>query len=132
MYLVKYRDDTDFILLWIPVTIQQFSSCCQPIYCWRGRGMTVRLYDQYCCCNFWEMYLLYFQVSNGLLGRVTQANQNFNKEIELKPRVSPEFELTLDSTPAQHSIQTMNFFQMKGQWNIILPDIFFCCILHKN
>lgn len=55
------------------------------------------------------------------MGRVTQANHNFNKEIELAPRVSPEFELTLDSTPAQHSIQTMNFFQMKGQWNTIYP-----------
>lgn len=48
------------------------------------------------------------------------ANQNFNKDIELVPRVSPEFELTLDSTPVQHSIQTMNFFQMKGKLGLHL------------
>ncbi|XP_071162888.1 E3 ubiquitin-protein ligase TRIM9-like isoform X1 [Mytilus edulis] len=65
----------------------------------------------------------FLQVSNGLLSRVNMANQNFNKDIELVPRVSPEFELTLDSTPVQHSIQTMNFFQMKAPGKpTILPE----------
>lgn len=66
-----------------------------------------------------------FQVSNGLLSRVNMANQNFNKDIELVPRVSPEFELTLDSTPVQHSIQTMNFFQMKGKLGLHLYNLLF-------
>ena len=42
-------------------------------------------------------------------------DQNFFKEMDLIPRVSPEFELTLDTEPVIHSIQTMNFFQMKGK-----------------
>lgn len=35
--------------------------------------------------------------------------------MELAPRVSPEFELTLDNTTILHAIETLNFFQMKGQ-----------------
>lgn len=42
-------------------------------------------------------------------------DQTFFKEIKLIPRVSPEFELSLDNSPVIHAIQTMNFFQMKGE-----------------
>lgn len=34
--------------------------------------------------------------------------------MELTPRIATEFDLTLDSGPALHAIQTMNFFQLKG------------------
>ena len=63
------------------------------------------------------MYSSYFllQISNSLLSRVATVDQNFYKEMDLIPRVSPEFELTLDTSPVIHSIQTMNFFQMKGK-----------------
>ena len=43
-------------------------------------------------------------------------DQNFYKEMELIPRVSPEFELTLDTSQVLHSIETMSFFQMKGKF----------------
>ncbi|XP_005099658.1 E3 ubiquitin-protein ligase TRIM9 isoform X1 [Aplysia californica] len=61
----------------------------------------------------------FLQVSSGLVSRVATADANFNKEMELAPRVSPEFELTLDNTPAIHAIQNMSFFQMKD--GIIAP-----------
>lgn len=53
-------------------------------------------------------------MSSGLISRVSTADQNFNKDMELTPRVATEFDLTLDSSPALHAIQTMNFFQLKG------------------
>ncbi|KAK6183695.1 hypothetical protein SNE40_011124 [Patella caerulea] len=61
----------------------------------------------------------FLQISTGLIARVAQADCNFNKEMELAPRVSPEFELTLDNTPSIRSIENMNFFQMKD--GIIAP-----------
>ncbi|KAK0041990.1 E3 ubiquitin-protein ligase TRIM9-like isoform X2 [Biomphalaria pfeifferi] len=63
----------------------------------------------------------FLQVSSGLISRVATADANFNKEMELAPRVSPEFELTLDNTPAIHAIQNMSFFQMKGKPHPSLP-----------
>ncbi|KAK3754720.1 hypothetical protein RRG08_053190 [Elysia crispata] len=56
----------------------------------------------------------FLQVSAGLVSRVATADANFNKEMELAPRVSPEFELTIDNTAAIHAIENMSFFQMKG------------------
>lgn len=57
----------------------------------------------------------FLQVSPGLINRVSTADINFNKEMELAPRISPEFELTLDNTPCIHTLENMNFFQMKGK-----------------
>ncbi|XP_070180579.1 E3 ubiquitin-protein ligase TRIM9-like [Littorina saxatilis] len=71
---------------------------------------------QYCIEVLKESdYSSFLQVSPGLINRVSMADINFNKEMELAPRVSPEFELTLDNTPCIHTIQNMNFFQMKGK-----------------
>ncbi|XP_067681713.1 E3 ubiquitin-protein ligase TRIM9-like [Haliotis asinina] len=65
----------------------------------------------------------FLQVSNGLIERVAAADTNFNKEMELAPRVSPEFELTLDNTPVLHAVQTLNFFQMKAPGQpFIIPE----------
>ncbi|KAL8608862.1 hypothetical protein ACOMHN_052180 [Nucella lapillus] len=60
----------------------------------------------------------FLQVSPGLINRVSMADINFNKEMELAPRISPEFEMTLDNTPCIHTIQNMNFFQMKGKGGV--------------
>lgn len=65
-------------------------------------------------CHYYMWFCCVFQVSSGLLSRVAVADQNFNKEMEFVPRISPEFELTLDNKSVLHAIQTMNFFQMKG------------------
>ncbi|XP_041353036.1 E3 ubiquitin-protein ligase TRIM9-like isoform X2 [Gigantopelta aegis] len=65
----------------------------------------------------------YLQVSSGLIERVSHAQANFYKEMELAPRVSPEFELTLDNSPVIQAIQTMNFFQMKAPGQpFIIPE----------
>ena len=58
-------------------------------------------------------------MSNSLLSRVATVDQNFYKEMDLIPRVSPEFDLTLETSPVIHSIQTMNFFQMKGKFDFV-------------
>ncbi|KAK7485027.1 hypothetical protein BaRGS_00023805, partial [Batillaria attramentaria] len=63
----------------------------------------------------------FLQVSPGLINRVSMADINFNKEMELAPRVSPEFELTLDNTPCIHTIENMNFFQMKDRSGKFAP-----------
>ncbi len=59
------------------------------------------------------------QVSSPLISRVSGIDVSFNKEMELEPRVSPDFELSLDNNSVLHSIQTLNFFQMKGELIII-------------
>ena len=65
------------------------------------------------------------QVSSGLVSRVATADENFNKEMELAPRVSPEFELTLDNTPAVHAIQSMSFFHLKGEFCSMFTEIIY-------
>lgn len=57
----------------------------------------------------------YFQVSSSLLNRVSTAEKCFNKEMELEPRVSADFELTLDDHSVLRAVQMLNFFQMKGK-----------------
>ena len=56
-----------------------------------------------------------FQVSSPLVSRVATVEKCFNKEMELEPRVSPDFELSLDDHSVLRAIQTLNFFQMKGK-----------------
>ena len=64
---------------------------------------------------------------------MSAVDQNFFKEIELVPRVSPEFELTLDNTPVVHAIQTMNFFQMKGEIVFMFfYYLFICCHFNRE
>ncbi|XP_067943550.1 E3 ubiquitin-protein ligase TRIM9-like [Watersipora subatra] len=56
----------------------------------------------------------FIQVSNSLVSRVSAANKNYHKEMEMRPRVSPYFELSLDNRPTLHEIDTMNFFKMRA------------------
>ncbi|XP_061173989.1 E3 ubiquitin-protein ligase TRIM9-like isoform X2 [Saccostrea echinata] len=66
----------------------------------------------------------FLQVSSGLISRVSTADQNFNKDMELTPRIATEIDLTLDTGPTLHAIQTMNFFQLKapGKPRIVPED----------
>lgn len=66
----------------------------------------------------------FLQISGALINRVSSADENFNKEMELTPRISPEFELAFDNESILHAIQTMDFYQMKapGQPVIITED----------
>ncbi|XP_056020543.1 E3 ubiquitin-protein ligase TRIM9-like [Ostrea edulis] len=63
----------------------------------------------------------FLQVSSGLISRVSTADQNFNKDMELTPRIATDIDLNLDSGPALHAIQTMNFFQLKVAWFSLDP-----------
>lgn len=74
--------------------------------------------------------VLCFQISSSLVNRVAAVDANFNKEMELAPRVSPEFELTLDNTSVMHAVETMNFFQMKGERHDMKIRPFFSCHAH--
>ena len=58
--------------------------------------------------------VLFMQVSNSLVNRVSSANKNYSKEMEMRPRISPYFELSLDNRPVLHEIDTMNFFKVRG------------------
>ena len=60
-------------------------------------------------------WLCLLKVSGPLISRVENVGQLFNKEMEMEPRVSHEFELSLDSDSVLHTVQTLNFFQMKGE-----------------
>ncbi|XP_062621422.1 E3 ubiquitin-protein ligase TRIM9-like isoform X2 [Saccostrea cucullata] len=66
----------------------------------------------------------FLQVSSGLISRVSTADQNFNKDMELTPRIATEIDLTLDTGPTLHAIQSMNFFQLKapGKPRIVPED----------
>ncbi|ESO94244.1 hypothetical protein LOTGIDRAFT_215734 [Lottia gigantea] len=65
----------------------------------------------------------FLQISSGLIYRVSEAKRNFNKEMEFAPRISPEFEMTLDNKPSLRAIENMNFFQMKAPGEpYILPE----------
>ena len=53
-------------------------------------------------------------MSHALLNRVGSVETGFNKDMEMEPRVPHEFELNLDNHAVLHAINTLNFFQMKG------------------
>jgi hypothetical protein len=56
------------------------------------------------------------QVAGPLITRVSNADLTFNKEMELEARITPDFEWTLDNGHVMHTINTLNFFQMKGTY----------------
>ena len=58
-------------------------------------------------------------MSHGLLCRVNTVESGFNKDMELEPRTPHEFELNLDNHSVLHAINTLNFFQMKGNYTEI-------------
>lgn len=65
----------------------------------------------------------FLQISGALINRVSTADENFNKEMELKSRISPEFELAFDNESILHAIQTMDFYQMKAPGQpVIIPE----------
>ena len=70
--------------------------------------------------------LVIFQVSSGLIGRVTHVDHSFNREMELSPRVSSEFELTLDHKSVLHAIDTMNFSKWKVPRHWFQSFLIFC------
>lgn len=66
------------------------------------------------------------QVSNSLVNRVSTANKNYHKEMEMRPRISPYFELSLDNRPVIHEIETMNFFKMRGSYLLLIHWFSMC------
>ncbi|XP_064621343.1 E3 ubiquitin-protein ligase TRIM9-like isoform X2 [Lineus longissimus] len=62
----------------------------------------------------------FLQVAGPLINRVGNADLTFNKEMELEPRIQPDFEWTLDNSQAMHAVTTLNFFQMKD--GLVAPD----------
>ena len=71
------------------------------------------------------MYGIYIclQVSPALLNRVRHMEQTFTKLMQMEPRISADFELSLDNHAALHSIQRLNFFQMKSNTLLILSKL---------
>ncbi|XP_029643097.1 E3 ubiquitin-protein ligase TRIM9-like [Octopus sinensis] len=65
----------------------------------------------------------FLQISNALINRVSTADENFNREIELTARVSPKFELGFDNEHILQSIENMDFYEMKAPGQpVIIPE----------
>ncbi|CAI9729935.1 E3 ubiquitin-protein ligase TRIM9-like isoform X2 [Octopus vulgaris] len=63
------------------------------------------------------------EISNALINRVSTADENFNREIELTARVSPKFELGFDNEHILQSIENMDFYEMKAPGQpVIIPE----------
>lgn len=55
----------------------------------------------------------FLQVESMLINRVANVDLAWHKDLMASPRVSPEFDLTLDDKPVIRAIQQLNFIQMK-------------------
>ena len=48
------------------------------------------------------------------MSRVSGVIESLEHELQLEPRVTPQFELSLDTEPASVAIEQMDMYEMKG------------------
>ena len=63
----------------------------------------------------WDSIFHILQVSQDLVNRALSADSSFTKQMNMIPKVSANFELMLDTTSCERSIESLNFFQVKGE-----------------
>lgn len=68
------------------------------------------------CTSQDQMFL--FQISDALIKRVQVSQEQWVKGA-LEPKVSAEFDLTLDSEPLLQSIHQLDFIQMKCRGELL-------------
>lgn len=86
-------------------------------------------------CHFLCVYLPFhykpdtlFQISDALIKRVQVSQEQWVKGA-LEPKVSAEFDLTLDSEPLLQSIHQLDFIQMKCRGELLWFSVFcFSCM----
>jgi tripartite motif-containing protein 9/67 len=52
-----------------------------------------------------------------LITRVANADITWHKDVVTSPRISHEFDLTLEDKSVLRAIEQLNFIQMKRKWN---------------
>jgi hypothetical protein len=67
-------------------------------------------------CKF---ILFVLQIGSMLIARAANADLTWHKDISSAPRVSPEFDLTLDDKAVLRTVEQLNFIQMKRKYLII-------------
>lgn len=60
---------------------------------------------------------LCLQVGSMLITRVANADITWHKDVVTSPRISHEFDLTLEDKSVLRAIEQLNFIQMKRKWN---------------
>lgn len=74
-------------------------------------------------------FFFLLQISDALIKRVQGSQEQWVKGA-LEPKVSPEFDLTLDSEPLLQAIHQLDFIQMKckGELTVLIRFVFECCL----
>ena len=57
-------------------------------------------------------------MSPNIIQRVKETEDVFVREMEFEPRVTPEFELKLDTATVLSAVNNLVFFQIKGKLEI--------------
>ncbi|KAG8231007.1 hypothetical protein J437_LFUL010023 [Ladona fulva] len=60
----------------------------------------------------------FLQIGSMLINRVANVDITWHKEMTNKPRVSHEFDLTLDDKSVLRAIEQLNFIQMKRKYSL--------------
>lgn len=69
-------------------------------------------------CLVCKKKVFFFQISDALIKRVQVSQEQWVKGA-LEPKVSAEFDLTLDSEPLLQSIHQLDFIQMKCRGELL-------------
>ena len=95
---------------------------CACFRCAASHGRSVAVHVS--ICRFILSPNTLFQISDALIKRVQVSQEQWVKGA-LEPKVSAEFDLTLDSEPLLQSIHQLDFIQMKCRGEL-LRFAFFC------
>ena len=67
----------------------------------------------------------FYQISDALIRRVHMTESQWGKGT-LTPRMTSDFDLTLDSGPLLQTIHQLDFVQMKGRVEKLLKTLLLC------
>jgi hypothetical protein len=61
-----------------------------------------------------------------LITRVANADITWHKDVVTSPRISHEFDLTLEDKSVLRAIEQLNFIQMKRKWDLMILQCTVC------
>jgi len=61
-----------------------------------------------------------------LITRVANADITWHKDVVTSPRISHEFDLTLEDKSVLRAIEQLNFIQMKRKWSFVMLQCTVC------
>lgn len=65
-----------------------------------------------------------------LITRVANVDITWHKDVATSPRISHEFDLTLEDKSVLRAIEQLNFIQMKRKWNFKMLYYDVCFVLN--